>query len=249
MQRGVYVIFKSFCSPQAGVLLWTHSHPCIPALPGRLLLLHGSFPVGALTSELCWGSLPASHKAILPHKVFLNSPGWLSELALALCIWPHMRCWLKVIPKISVCPFSLCWCKAMHRSFLGRNKSFASLFIVLLHWMFLFPISLLSVLNWTGGNLFVCWAASTQDCRTRATRSSEIQHYFFTYTLHTSKNPGCCSNYNQQMETINKASINPCSPYTILSKETSEGKEILPSTNVRYIHWRHSLRGKHGRIL
>lgn len=49
------------------------------------------------------------------------------------------------------------------------------------------------------------------------------------------------------METISKASINTCSPYTILSKETSEVKEIVVSTNVRYVHLRHSLRGKHGR--
>lgn len=34
------------------------------------------------------------------------------------------------------------------------------------------------------------------------------------------------------METISKASINTCSPYTILSKETWKVKEVLISTNV-----------------
>lgn len=34
-------------------LLCTHSHHCIPALPGKLVLLHDSFPVAALTSLSC----------------------------------------------------------------------------------------------------------------------------------------------------------------------------------------------------
>lgn len=44
------------------------------------------------------------------------------------------------------------------------------------------------------------------------------------------------------METINKASINACSPYNILSKETLKVKETCISTNVRYVHWGHSFR-------
>lgn len=93
-------MFSSDFTPPDG-LLCVHSHHCITALSGKLILLHDTFPVAllffpvvvpffslivlfspaaVLTFLSCAGRQSARkpHRATLPHKTILNSPGWLS---------------------------------------------------------------------------------------------------------------------------------------------------------------------------
>lgn len=80
MHRGVCAAFKRLRSAEPDGLLCMHSHQCITAFPGNLLLLHGTFPVAVLTFLSCAvrQSARKPHEATLPHKAILNSPGWLS---------------------------------------------------------------------------------------------------------------------------------------------------------------------------
>lgn len=195
MQRRVYIVFKWFFSTQPDGLLCIHSHPWMAALSGKLVVLHDTFLVAVLTfvGPAVGQSARNLHRAILPHETFLNSPGWLSGHVSRACsgslhLTPYER--LKVIPKNCVCAFSLYWCKALHRYFpWRRNKLTASLFIMLLHWMFLLPTSLLSVLNRMGGRLFCLLSCS----RTVGQELQEVLRYSIisSPTLYASLKNSC----------------------------------------------------------
>lgn len=129
MHRGVYIVFKWFYSTHPDGLLCMHSHQCITALSGKLVLLQDTFLVAALTflSRAVGQSARKPHKAILPHETIWNTAGWLSGHVSRPCsgslhLTPHMRPWLKVISKNCVCPFSLCWCKDMQMSFPWKKQ-------------------------------------------------------------------------------------------------------------------------------
>lgn len=153
MQRRVYIVFKSFCTTQPDGLLCIHSHLCITALSSKLVLLHATFPVLVLTFPgvvLTFLSRAVRQSARKPHKAILNNPGWLSgHLSRARSGPLHLTPYeilAKCNPPKPCLPFFCVDVKLCTGLFLGRNKSIASLFIMLLHQMFLFPTSLLSVL-------------------------------------------------------------------------------------------------------